>query len=377
MFLENAWYVAAESPELDRGLVARTILNQPVVLYRTNNGTPVALEDRCPHRLVPLSVGTIQGDLLRCAYHGAEFRPDGTCARIPGQVTVPNSVCVRSYPVLERYGFLWIWMGDPELSSDEGTIPTGFWPGSDPNWVGCYGRFDSLQVDYRLWNDNVIDITHAEFVHPDSFGGLEAHFFRNAHRGTEIVDRGMSFNIDDRSLHFRFAAKDISIKEAAPIWWHMIRASRGSPTFSGNVCFVVDVDWWAPCYASFALSVRPADEPSARMARICNLHAGTPESETSTNYFYRTLQDYGSPADVPAIAAVAHAIFSQDKPVLEAQQRRVGAMDLLDHKTVSFSGDRLPFEARKILRRLIDAQFPQQPKAVPVPLNTTKGAGTT
>jgi phenylpropionate dioxygenase-like ring-hydroxylating dioxygenase large terminal subunit len=83
---------------------------------------------------------------------------------------------VRSFPVIERYGYIFVWLGDPERASDESTIPAGFAIGEDPAWPGSYGQFQSLKADYRLSNDNLFDITHAEFVHPESFGGSEVHY---------------------------------------------------------------------------------------------------------------------------------------------------------------------------------------------------------
>ena len=359
MFMNNAWYIAAEPNELLQGPLARKILNQSVVLYRTEGGQVAALEDRCPHRLVPLSLGKVIGNNLRCGYHGAEFQTDGRCARIPGQNAAPSVVRVRSYPVIARHGYYWIWMGDPALCTDESTIPDGYRESDAPGWVGAYGHFESMKVDYRMFNDNVIDITHAMFVHPESLGGEELKFFRNAHRGEDYIERGMSYNVRERSLHFRLTAKDFD-DDGAPIWRHMIAESRGLDSFIGTVQFTLDVDWWGPCYCKFLLSVRPSNEPDAPMARICNLRAGIPETETSTHYFYRSVRNYGDESSIPEVKKIADFIFGQDKPILEAQQRVVGSRDLFEHSPVSFAGDRLPIEARRILKKMIDAQQPEK-----------------
>jgi vanillate O-demethylase monooxygenase subunit len=173
MFLFNAWYIAAELSELELRPLGRTILGKPLVIFKSENGTVAALDDRCPHRLVPLSLGIVRGENIRCAYHGAEFGTDGVCAAVPGQRTAPTQVRVRTYPLLLRHGYYWVWMGDPEKSSDESTIPGGYQVCDMPGWVGGGGHFESMKVDYRLLNDNIIDITHAEFVHPETFGGQE------------------------------------------------------------------------------------------------------------------------------------------------------------------------------------------------------------
>ena len=207
MFLNDAWYIAAEPKELDQGPLARTILNQPLVLFRTEAGVAAALEDRCPHRLIPLSMGRVLGENIRCAYHGARFAGNGACVAVPGQTVIPASARVRSYPVVLRHGYYWVWPGDPRKSVDESSIPDGYWRSDDTGWMGSYGRFESMKVDYRLLNDNVIDITHAEFVHPESFGGQEVHFFRSARRGTGFQDRAMTYEIGERSLTRRSAKR--------------------------------------------------------------------------------------------------------------------------------------------------------------------------
>src|SRR5439155_14150388 len=112
-FLRNSWYVAAWDREVTRLPLARTFLDEPVVLYRTEDGSPVALEDRCCHRQLPLSMGKVEGNRLRCGYHGLKFNSSGLCIEIPGQVNVPPQARVRAFPTVERFNWLWIWMGDP------------------------------------------------------------------------------------------------------------------------------------------------------------------------------------------------------------------------------------------------------------------------
>jgi vanillate O-demethylase monooxygenase subunit len=113
MWVKNAWYVAAWSHEIAPGSVkAFTIVDQPLALWRKADGEAVVFEDRCCHRFAPLSLGRVEGDDLRCMYHGMKFASDGRCIEIPGQPQIPKSACVRRYPALERGGWLWVWMGD-------------------------------------------------------------------------------------------------------------------------------------------------------------------------------------------------------------------------------------------------------------------------
>ena len=142
MWVANAWYVAAWLHELEPGRPhARTIIDQPIVLYRTTTGGLVALEDRCCHRFAPLSMGRLEGDDLRCMYHGLKFAPDGRCIEIPGQKQIPQSACVRRYPVELRGSWVWVWMGDP-AQADPATIPPSL-ALDDPAW-----RLKASHLDY-------------------------------------------------------------------------------------------------------------------------------------------------------------------------------------------------------------------------------------
>lgn len=115
-FVRNAWYAAASSEEVGQGLLARTLLDEPLVLCRTGAGEPVALQDRCAHRFAPLSLGQRCGDEIACPYHGMRYGPDGVCTHVPGQGTVPPQARVRRYPTLERYGLVFVWMGEVGLA---------------------------------------------------------------------------------------------------------------------------------------------------------------------------------------------------------------------------------------------------------------------
>lgn len=166
----NAWYAAAYDVELRRESMQRTICNKKVVMYRRTDGTPVVLEDACWHRLLPLSLGRLEGDDVVCGYHGLVFNPSGRCVSMPSQETLNPSACVRSYPVVERHRFIWIWPGDPALA-DPAKVPDMHW-NDDPHWAGD-GEVIHVKCDYRLVIDNLMDLTHETFVHGRSLGHRE------------------------------------------------------------------------------------------------------------------------------------------------------------------------------------------------------------
>ncbi|WP_168666291.1 aromatic ring-hydroxylating dioxygenase subunit alpha [Paraburkholderia sp. SG-MS1] len=168
MYLRNCWYVAAWNYEIEADtLLARTIINEPLVFFRKEDGTVAALQDRCCHRSAPLSIGRKEGDAVRCMYHGLKFDSSGKCVEIPGQDAIPPQACVRSFPVTERYSWVWVWMGDPALA-DENLIPPAV-AHDDPNWIFRSGSIE-YAANYQLVNDNLLDFSHLTFLHPNSFG---------------------------------------------------------------------------------------------------------------------------------------------------------------------------------------------------------------
>lgn len=167
-YVRNAWYVAGWSTDLvGAAPLGVHILGERIVLYRGVDGRAIALEDRCVHRLAPLSLGRCEGDNLRCMYHGLLFDPNGTTIEIPGQDMVPNSARVRSYPVVERHSWIWVWMGDKQVA-DTDLIPpaVGF---DDPDYILGHGTLD-YEASAGLICDNLLDLSHLSYVHATSFG---------------------------------------------------------------------------------------------------------------------------------------------------------------------------------------------------------------
>jgi phenylpropionate dioxygenase-like ring-hydroxylating dioxygenase large terminal subunit len=168
MFLRNAWYTALWSNELRDNPVAKILLNEKIVLFRSVAGHVGALEDCCCHRAAPLSLGEISGEYLACGYHGLKFNTSGQCVEVPGQTHVPSGAKVRSYPVLEKWNVVWIWMGDPS-KADPGRIPDMPWL-SDPKWATTPGRLH-VKSSYQFIVDNLLDLTHVSHVHKRTLAG--------------------------------------------------------------------------------------------------------------------------------------------------------------------------------------------------------------
>ena len=166
-FIRNAWYAACWSHELVTAPQAKMILGEELAVFRTESGVAGAVEDCCPHRFAPISMGNVQGENIVCGYHGMAFGCDGVCVEIPGQKNVPERARMRSYPVIERNTVVWVWMGDP-AAADEGLLPDVHWLDA-PGWKSVTGttRYD---CNWLLLVDNLLDLTHTTFVHKSTIG---------------------------------------------------------------------------------------------------------------------------------------------------------------------------------------------------------------
>ena len=168
--IRDAWYVAARASEVGRSLLARTLLETRVTLYRKSDGAVAALHDRCPHRSFPLSKGRLEGDRVVCGYHGLEYDSSGKCVHIPSSPGATNNVRVRTFPVVERGPLVWIWLGDA-AKADEALIPDLHWLAS-PAWTTVSGDFH-MKSNYVAMHENLLDQTHFTFLHAGSVGTPE------------------------------------------------------------------------------------------------------------------------------------------------------------------------------------------------------------
>ena len=168
LYLRNAWYVADWSAEIKRALTPLTILGENIVFFRDENNDPVALEDACCHRKLPLSMGQLIGNRLQCGYHGLEYDASGACVKMPGRSRIPKRARVRSYPVVDRWGLVWIWMGEPEKADDSEILHVDHY--NDPDWGINQGPAMDLECNYLYMLDNLLDPSHVTYVHKTSLG---------------------------------------------------------------------------------------------------------------------------------------------------------------------------------------------------------------
>ncbi|MDG3442524.1 aromatic ring-hydroxylating dioxygenase subunit alpha [Nitrospirillum amazonense] len=340
---DNAWYAAAWDHEVGRALFPRTICGTQLVFYRQLDRTPVALADACWHRLVPLSKGRLVGDGVRCGYHGLEYAANGRCTHMPSQETLNPAACVRSYPVVERHRFLWVWMGDPALA-DPALVPDLHW-NHDPEWAGD-GRMMTVKCDYRLVLDNLMDLTHETFVHGSSIGNdavAEAPFQVTHTDKTATVTRWMH-GIDP-----------------PPFW----AAQLGKP---GKVDRWQIINFEAPCTIAIDVGVAPAGTgaPEGDRSQGVNgyvLNTITPEADGSCHYFWAFCRNYrlGEQRLTHELREGVHRIFGEDEEVLEAQQRAIESHP--DRRFYNLNIDAGGMWARRLIDRMIAAERPQRAEA--------------
>lgn len=362
-FIRNSWYVAAEPQELNNvNPVARTIMNDKIVLFRQSDGTPVAFKDACPHRFAPMHQGKIEGDCIRCPYHGALYNEDGDCIQVPGQ-SEDNKFGMdqrlTKYPIIERHNYIWIWMGDPTLSSDESTIPVWFYPADPDNedWNGRHDRILSFPAYYELVCDNLNDVTHTEFVHPETLGAsLMPHLFRTS-KEDQDENSFMNKKVGTRDIELEFQKNDV---QAGDLFHTMMAYQRGTEGWPGNVDWHLTVKYAAPSYFSFRPRTRDVGESEDNFVMFDSLNAVTPETDTSCHYFFYTANNLKSTPEREAEFTTMLAdglvfAFNQDKTLIGEQMLRVPdkGMNTESLTAVSFSGDSIPIIARKIVRKLM------------------------
>lgn len=333
-WLKNAWYVAGFSSEIEeRHWVARRILDVPVVLLKGATGQLAALADTCPHRLLPMSMGTRIGDELQCGYHGLRFNLDGQCVEAPGQTEAPRAARLATFPLVGRDGLLWIWMGD-SARADPALIPDMHW-NDGPGWTASRG-YHHVEADFRLAMDNLLDLGHESWVHKATIGNGEEEAIPHYPVKTAVVDEGM------------VRAEREMLGIAPPPFFRMVLAHDG-PIHRWQVA-VSQV----PSSCMTDAGVFPVEWTADRAYRSLVLHLLTPETEKTTHYFWANCRNYrrDDAALTKAIQQAIAATFDEDAVVLKAQQRQ---LDVLGGQVprVALRVDEAPMRARRLLDALV------------------------
>ncbi|MEP4892283.1 MAG: aromatic ring-hydroxylating dioxygenase subunit alpha [Aliiglaciecola sp.] len=269
--VKNRWYMAAFSNEISRQPIERTLLDTPVVMYRKESGTPVAMYGLCPHRYFPLAKGRLEGDDIVCGYHGFKFSESGECVEIPSQEVVKARFCQPVYPLEERGPICWIWMGDLD-KCDTNLIPPYHDFGLDQEgWYYSSENYFHLEGRSQLLVDNLMDLTHLPYIH------------QQLGEGGDTLKK-IPIETQERDESYRI------LRKGKMPWNPFLALIFGeSAAYEGLADFVHLSDFYGPELIKTSIpaitKLPNGEDVPKELGQMLILHGITPETETTTHYF--------------------------------------------------------------------------------------------
>ncbi|UEP24498.1 aromatic ring-hydroxylating dioxygenase subunit alpha [Burkholderia ambifaria] len=336
-FLRNAWYVAAWDSEVKADeLFQRTLLNESVLLFRNDRGEVQAVSNRCPHRFAPLHLGKKLPNGVQCPYHGLEFDGNGQCTRNPhGGGVVPKAAQLKTYPVVEKYSLIWIWMGEASIA-DSSKIPD--FSCLDPQLSHVAKRYLHVKANYVLETDNILDLSHIQYLHPGTLGSSSV-----ADAITSVVQEGntvysMRQTVGDIMPEFLYRQRRIPVGTPVDRW--------------------IDVRWDAPAHMLLDAGSVATGKPRSEGVSNKIAHIFSPETASTTHYWFAvsnplSMGDDGMQRAEDFVSGLVHPFQNEDLPMLEAQQHMIGEADFWSLKPVLLAGDAAAVRARRILDKLL------------------------
>jgi len=330
----NCWWVAGFSDEIGRDLLGRWLLDTPVLLYRTEDGHPVAIENRCAHRGAPLSLGCLKGDEVQCGYHGFRFDAKGACTFVPSMKAPLPAARIKAFPVIERAPYVWIYLGDPDRLADVPPPPALDWT-DDDTFALRMGRME-IRANYMLLKENVLDLTHFGYVHAKSF------------KITDWVDPP-KFSSDGDTTSYRqiFTRSPLPPPFAEPMG-----VPAGTPYDRDNYG-----SFLSPALQKAAVDLKNP-ETGAITGRFRVAHATTPIGPGQMHYFWVAGRDHGkSDEAMDALQALTEIGFAEDEEMIEAIQA-IAETDPRGTTAPEYSVkmDTAGIQARRIVQRWMDRE---------------------
>jgi phenylpropionate dioxygenase-like ring-hydroxylating dioxygenase large terminal subunit len=335
-FIKNAWYMAGWSEALSDQLLSRRLFDRQIALFRKQDGSIAALADRCPHRFAPLSKGEKIGDAVQCGYHGLTFDGSGACIRNPFSEKIPAAAKVQSWAVVERHDILWLWGGDP-AAADTATIPDFSMTANSATVRAVHG-YTLLEAPYEFATDNLMDLSHIEFVHKGTFAGAGV-IFAGKH---DVQDEGDTLRSN---------------------WW--MPGVKAPPHTQGIYPPDMDTDHWldmrwnAPASMQLDIGATPAGGPRTDGFIVQQAHIVTPASATTAHYFWATTRMHD--LDSAEVDGFLRALFGQafdeeDKPMIKAAYDNLEGQDFWDAQPLSLGIDTGGTRARRKIQAMIKAE---------------------
>jgi vanillate O-demethylase monooxygenase subunit len=334
VYVRNAWYVTAWSTEVSRQPVPRTVCEIPVTLFRSRDGAPVALEDRCSHRGYPLSAGKVVDDAIECGYHGFQFDCSGTCVRIPAQQIIPPRTAIRSFPLVEKDGWIWIWTGDAE-KADAASVTDTHWM-TDPEWATVTHSFP-FACRAELIHDNLLDLTHESFLHMSTVG--DDYIYQ--HPLTVVVDGDVVS-----------ADRLMPGVEAPPLY----AATMG---LTGLWDRFHCTEFHAPSFHALHSGITGQGRPREEGYLIKVMNGITPIDAHTSHYYYAFSRNFGvdDQSATESLVEGLRTVLQEDADAMALQEiglqtRPAGESDVLIGQDAGLA------KARKVMDRLLAAEQP-------------------
>ncbi|HEY9415809.1 MAG TPA: aromatic ring-hydroxylating dioxygenase subunit alpha [Pseudonocardia sp.] len=331
-FPRNQWYVAGFAADFGRGLQRRWLLDEPVCLYRREDGAPVALADRCIHRQMPLTRGRLRGDNVECGYHGIVFADDGRVLEIPSQKQVPRDCRVHRYPLVESGGLIWIWMGDPGRA-DLVPLPGHPWLDS-PDWKVVGGSLH-MKARAQLLNENLLDLSHLSYLHPESLGA------------EDVAAAAVETDIEERLIR---VTRDMSGALSPPTFEKLMG-------LTGLIDRLQVAEFHPPGFHVVHLTARPVGSTDeSDTFRHKAIHCITPEREHTAHYFWAVSREYRiDDEEVDSLIEKGiPRVLEQDIEACEAIEEVLAAYGPGGFPPeINIKVDGGPLAARRMIRRLI------------------------
>lgn len=335
------WWVAALGSEVSRKFISRWIADRPVLLYRRQDGSAVAIDNRCVHRSFPLSDSWLEGDNVVCGYHGFTYQPDGKCVRVPSGERVPPRAKVHSYPIVEKGPFIWIWTGAAE-NADESLIPetTAL---TDPGWTFITGHYN-IGANYLDLHENLLDLTHFSYLHA---GNIGTDAWASVPVEVEVVEDVLRVNrvLRDNEPPNLYA-------NAMNVVGHRVDRHSVSTVPSAAIHLT----------ASKIVDLEPAGDRTEYKLAI--IHAITPESEDRLHQFWALARDFAIDDEsvTETLRAGTIKAFEEDVVALNAITELKLKDGRKDYRQVSTTSDKAGHQVHKLIRQAIERE------------NTLKGA---
>lgn len=335
-FVRDLWYAAGWGIDVERALLPRTIIGDHIVFYRTEAGDIVALSDTCPHRFAPMHLGQLNGDVVQCGYHGLRFDKTGACVHNPhGNGATPRAAHLKRYPVVERNGLVWIWMGNEE-GADPSLIPDFDWL-DDESYAFTGSHTIKMDLACDLIVDNLLDLSHAAYLHPATLGAAQ---------GTKDITSVKKTGTRIQS--------DRLIPNSPPAF---VFTATGAAQPDEHVDYWANMRWDPPgsFYMDAGIVATGGRKEDGRI--LSSVQIVIPSTETSSYYHWRMFRNYELDNDAVTAgieAAVIQAFTTEDEPMIAAVQARMEGREFWSMKPLLLSSDSAAVQARRVMADLLN-----------------------